>query len=53
MSLLHFSLTKTLRIWQDRELRFNLTAIENNELICLTLYKKYSGIRLETRYSDP
>lgn len=31
-----FQPQKNLRIWQGRELRFNLQAIKNNELICLT-----------------
>lgn len=32
-------------------LRFHVTAIENDELICLTSSSKYGAVRFETRYS--
>ena len=40
---------KSLWIWQGKELRVNLTAIENT-LICLTLYRKYDGVRHHISY---
>ena len=40
---------KSLWTWQGKELRVNLTAIENT-LICLALYRKYDGVRHHISY---